>query len=161
MSEDLDLDALRKIAVAAPQSDWEAYSVPGRNRNAAGYSAVEVGDHEVRVTAPEGCFRIVAHMAAFDPPTVLAILDRLATAERDRDASEEKAGHFMGCANAAEREERRLRLAHQEAYARANTAEANVLRLEELATDIEQARSDSGLSIRVAEELRHRLKEDH
>jgi hypothetical protein len=76
---DLDLDAIRERAEKATPGPWESYSVPGRNRSAAGYAAVEVAETEVQVTRDAGGWYdayFIAH-ARTDVPALVAEVARL------------------------------------------------------------------------------------
>lgn len=70
------LDELRAVAEKATPGEWEAYSVPD-TRKEAGYCAVGVGDSEARIVRYEGGWFDAAHIATFDPPTVLALIEAL------------------------------------------------------------------------------------
>lgn len=61
-----DIDALRKVAEAATPGPWELDG-----------SDIAAGDYWVAYSA-DTSVTDAAHIAAFDPPTVLALLDEVA-----------------------------------------------------------------------------------
>lgn len=76
---DLNLAAIRERAEKATPGPWESYSVPGRNRSAAGYAAVEVAETEVQVVRDAGGWfdaDFIAH-ARTDVPALVAEVARL------------------------------------------------------------------------------------
>lgn len=76
----LDLAELTVIAKAATDGPWEAFTFPGE-KGTAPYAFVEVGQHEVRLPWLDGSYLTAAHIAAFDPHTVLALIARAEAAE--------------------------------------------------------------------------------
>lgn len=76
---DEELAAVKARAEKATSGPWESYSVPGRNRSAAGYAAVEVAETEVQVTRDVGGWfdaDFIAH-ARTDVPALVAEVARL------------------------------------------------------------------------------------
>lgn len=83
-STPLDLAALRKIAEGATEGPWRIYTVTDSGGRSAAVETAwahdEQGEDTELVTdwcAPEDA----AHIVAFDPPTVLALIARTDTAE--------------------------------------------------------------------------------
>ena len=82
-----DLTKLREIANAATPGPWErGMTTFGDPREGATHACVRVeGAHWTdHLVVSDGCDeadRDMAHIAAFDPPTVLALIDRLEAAE--------------------------------------------------------------------------------
>lgn len=75
---DLDLTQLRKIAVAATPGPWAWHS---RQTVDGDQWAVFSPRSTALANNNDGWAPDAAHIAAFDPPTVLALLDRLEAAE--------------------------------------------------------------------------------
>ncbi|WP_102157666.1 ead/Ea22-like family protein [Zhihengliuella halotolerans] len=80
MSGELDLSDLREIASAATDGPWTHQPYGGQNQN-GDFSGGSLfgGDGEYLVS--EVADEDGAHIAAFDPPTALALIDRLEAAE--------------------------------------------------------------------------------
>lgn len=80
---DLDLTKLREIAEAATPGPWEAgMTTFGDPRDGATHACVRVeGAHWTdHLAVGEGCAEAdlnMAHIAAFDPPTVIALIDEI------------------------------------------------------------------------------------
>ena len=80
---ELDLNKLREIAEAATPGPWEAgMTTFGDPRDGATHACVRVADAHWtdHLVVSEGCAeadRNMAHIATFDPPTVLALIDEL------------------------------------------------------------------------------------
>ena len=80
---DLDLTKLRKIAEAATPGPWEAgMTTFGDPNDGPTHSCVREAGSEWfdHVAASEGCGEAdlnMAHIAAFDPPTVLELIDEV------------------------------------------------------------------------------------
>jgi hypothetical protein len=75
-----DLTHLRKVAEAAKPGDWRSFGclIFSRERLTARGGELLEWDHPIA----QACRDVdAAHIAAFDPPTVLALLDRLERAE--------------------------------------------------------------------------------
>lgn len=79
MTTELDLTALRDIAKAATEGDWTV-GTDGTSENVYADWETEHGDYAKRVVKV-GNRPDATHIAAFDPPTVLALLDRVEAAE--------------------------------------------------------------------------------
>lgn len=79
MTQELDLTKLREVAGQATPGPWEVHD------RGIGYE-VHVGGHELNHCLRETFDKWdAAHIATFDPPTVLALLDRVEAAEQALD----------------------------------------------------------------------------
>lgn len=83
---DLDLSALRKVAEAATPGPWSALGT-GRSGGDHWYVCDE-GEAIASISAQDGINEAqrepdATHMATFDPPTVLALLDELERLQRE------------------------------------------------------------------------------
>ncbi len=83
---DLDIKSMRERAMAATPGPWDAYH--------PAHPKLEADAVHHRGPADDGCLAKVwggsanaAHIAGLDPGTVLALLDRLEQADRERDAA--------------------------------------------------------------------------
>lgn len=101
---------LRRVAEAVGEGPWESYPLPDAGPNHWTMTGVGIaGDdemgHRIEAMFPQDA----AHIAAFDPPTVLALLDALVAAEAERDGLLEAAQslHDEAARLAAERDEAR------------------------------------------------------
>lgn len=82
----LDLSELRKIAEAATQGDWPTHTWINEHDGswvAAGpiHDSSDEEDNSPGCDAELEAQKDASHIATFDPPTVLALLDRLEAAE--------------------------------------------------------------------------------
>ena len=86
---DLDLTKLRKIAEAATPGPWEVgMTTFGDPNDGPTHSCVREAGSEWfdHVAASEGCDEAdlnMAHIAAFDPPTVIALIDEVERLRRN------------------------------------------------------------------------------
>ena len=78
---DVDTERLRELAEKATPGEWHASEILGE----PGARVVTVGDYSLIATDPQGypvwSERDAAYVAAANPQTILALLDRLAAAE--------------------------------------------------------------------------------
>ena len=84
----LDLAAMRARALAATPGPWRAGAVEKRSVFAPYAGALEGPGGERNLLRLNPYFRVeadAAHIAGCDPQTILALLDRLEQAERERD----------------------------------------------------------------------------
>lgn len=72
MSEELDLDALEKIAREATQGPWEAEADRFGDWRIASVENIGIGGPDIRLWEDDATF-----IATFDPPTCLAMLAEL------------------------------------------------------------------------------------
>ena len=131
---DLDLDAMEAVAQAATPGAWEHVRAPFRDT--AGHSIKQeskvlalVGwEREEPVRAPADA----AHIATFDPPTVLALIERLRTAEAEREsdrlaisqARDNAVAIYRDRAEESDRRERDLLATEADLWARLAAVEA-------------------------------------
>lgn len=80
---DLDLDALEAVARAATPGPWE-YRHESPSMNGENCTIRQSGVPGIRMSAHVYGFGtgMIEHIAAFDPPTVLALITRIREAER-------------------------------------------------------------------------------
>lgn len=132
----LDLAALRVIAEVATEGPWRIYTVTDSGGRSAAVETAwahdEQGEDTELVTdwcSPEDA----AHIAAFDPPTALALLDRVEELESERGTWKSAADAETTEAWRTAAEQTRLE------RARAEAAEKSVAKVRELhaKTDVE------------------------
>lgn len=89
---DLDIPALRAIAEAATEGPWRAYE----SQTHAEMFVVDPRGFLMDgiVCGPTYEKRNVEHVATFDPPTVIELLDRLERAERERGEAARLSHHY-------------------------------------------------------------------
>ena len=98
---ELDLTKLREIAEAATPGPWQARMTTfGDPNDGPTHSCVRVeGAHWTdHLAVAEGCAeadRNMAHIAAFDPPTVIALIDELERLRTIADAQVEAAAEVL------------------------------------------------------------------
>lgn len=90
---DLDLDALEAVARAATPGPWE-YRHESPSMNGENCTIRQSGVPGIRMSAHVYGFGtgMIEHIAAFDPPTVRALITRIREAERERDGARWAAG---------------------------------------------------------------------
>lgn len=83
---DVNLDQIEARAKAAFPGSWDAYSIPADPQGKHGdYSAVAIGDYEMRVPPVNASFLTADHIAGMSPDVVLALVARVRAAEAERD----------------------------------------------------------------------------
>lgn len=83
---DVDLDQIEARAKVAFPGPWDAYTIPADPQGKHGdYSAVAIGDYEMRVPPFTAPFLTADHIAGMSPEVVLALVARVRAAEAERD----------------------------------------------------------------------------
>ena len=86
MPGDLDLDRLRAVAEAATPDRWTVTEPEDFCREPVCVEPTSISNGMVCMVGRRTCSQSVAdatHIATFDPPTILRLLDRLEAAEAD------------------------------------------------------------------------------
>lgn len=84
----LDLDALESVANAATPGPWEAGEEAPEWTASQRVFAPGLGDEQDDTICEAVEFKDATHIAAFDPPTVLALIARVRAAEKELRARE-------------------------------------------------------------------------